>query len=422
MCKKIYFPFTLGLTSHQKTFVPDRTAVSTLYRSEWHSSFSEVPSETWQSISNDANQYFDPVYLQSLEITNSDRIDFHYLIIYKGMQPVAQATVQVLDLHIPEISSEGAKPGLMSQVGGKLIEYGRRKPLRLMVCGNVFVTGETSYRVKEGEDLHEVMKQMSEAFTSLRKEISSEKKVGAFLFKDYPKNTKTPSEMLTNYGFHSFQVEPNMVLDLHPDWKTFEDYTGSMVAKFRTKAKSAYKKSKDLVQKDLDLEELKEHLVEMDVLYRSVARRADFNMSLMNLEVYLQLKEKMGDKFKVRTYWLEDKMVAFMTAMLNGKTLDAHFVGFEYDLNRKYQLYSRILYDYVRIGLDFGAELINFGRTSNEIKSTLGALPVPLTCYARHRNSIANQLVMPIFRLIGPKDWEQRKPFKKEFYEAQEVH
>lgn len=426
MCKKIYFPFTLGLSSHQKSFVHERTAVRTQYRSEWFSTISEVPKETWSSISTEPNLYFDPNYLEALESTNSETIDFHYLVLYRGMTPVAQAIVQVLDfevnLSIPDASDKEEKGGIWNNLGKKIIDAGRKRPLRMMVCGNVFVTGETSFRVLEGESQVEAMRAISDAFGELRKEVSEEKKVDAILFKDYAETTPSKGENLKNYGFHSFQVEPNMVLDMDEGWKTFQDYTASMVAKFRTKAKSAYKKSKDLVQKDLTLEEMDEHLPEMERLYRSVADKADFNMAVMNLKAYAELKRKIGEACTIRTYWLEGKMVSFMTALVNGETLDAHFVGFEYDLNRQYQLYSRILYDYVQIGVEKQVKRINFGRTSNEIKSTLGALPVPLTCYARHRNPLTNQVVSPIFRVIGPKPFEMRTPFKKEFYEAKKVH
>ena len=155
----------------------------------------------------------------------------------------------------------------------------------------------------------------------------------------------------------------------------------------------------------------------MNHLYLEVASRADFNLAVLDLRAYAKLKREKGSCFTVRGYWLNGKMVAFMTGLVCNGVLDAHFVGFEYELHHQYQLYPRMLYDYVQVAIATGASKVNFGRTSNEIKSTLGAEPVPLTCYARHRNGLSNKLVKPIFRLIGPKPWNQRRPFKKAFYE-----
>ena len=64
----------------------------TIYRSEWYPTISEIPVETWASVSNTPNLYFDPVYLKAIESTNQDNVDFHYLIIFKGMEAVAQAS------------------------------------------------------------------------------------------------------------------------------------------------------------------------------------------------------------------------------------------------------------------------------------------------------------------------------------------
>jgi len=73
-----------------------------------------------------------------------------------------------------------------------------------------------------------------------------------------------------------------------------------------------------------------------------------------------------------------------------------------------------MLYDYVKIGIERKLGFINFGRTAGEIKSTLGAVPEELTCYVRHKKSVANFLFKPFIRKIKPSVFEQRFPFKKE--------
>jgi len=43
-----------------------------------------------------------------------------------------------------------------------------------------------------------------------------------------------------------------------------------------------------------------------------------------------------------------------------------------------------MLNDYVRSGIKLGVKDINLGRTTSEIKSTLGAMPEYLCCYTKH--------------------------------------
>jgi len=66
----------------------------------------------------------------------------------------------------------------------------------------------------------------------------------------------------------------------------------------------------------------------------------------------------------------------------------------------------------VRLGIEMKAKQVNFGRTSSEIKSTLGATPENLTCYVRHRRTVATLLFKPLVRQIKMKEYKQHTPLK----------
>ena len=107
-------------------------------------------------------------------------------------------------------------------------------------------------------------------------------------------------------------------------------------------------------------------------------------------------------------------MIAFFTTFQNHNELEAHFLGFTNDINRKYQVYLNILYDLIRLGIDSKAEYINFARTALEIKSSVGAIPVDLFYLAKHTNPLKNTLFTPILSYFNPKvEWKPRRPFKE---------
>ena len=85
-----------------------------------------------------------------------------------------------------------------------------------------------------------------------------------------------------------------------------------------------------------------------------------------------------------------------------GKSV-SHFIGIDYTRNKELSIYPRILNDYVRLGIEMKVNEVNFGRTSSEIKSTLGAIPEDLTCYLRHRRTLATLLFKPLVRKIKMK-------------------
>lgn len=151
----------------------------------------------------------------------------------------------------------------------------------------------------------------------------------------------------------------------------------------------------------------------MQALYENTIANANFNAQVLNLNTYTHLKESYGDQFIVKGYFLEGKLVGFLSAMINQENFDAHFIGLDYALNKEYAIYPRILNDYVRIGIQHGAKRINLGRTASEIKSTLGAKPQVLTCYIRHKNPLINAVMQPFIKNIKIKDFKEHSVFKK---------
>ena len=89
-------------------------------------------------------------------------------------------------------------------------------------------------------------------------------------------------------------------------------------------------------------------------------------------------------------------------------------IGVEYERNQEWSLYSRILYQYVNLAIQAGAQQISYGRTAGEIKSTIGAFPVELSCCVRHVKNTPNLFLRTFFKFVKPKAYEIRYPYKAE--------
>lgn len=105
-------------------------------------------------------------------------------------------------------------------------------------------------------------------------------------------------------------------------------------------------------------------------------------------------------------------MVGFISGVINNTSLDAHFVGIDYQLNRKHAIYQRMLYNYIEIAIDKKLKTINFGRTASEIKSSIGAFPQDLTMYLRHKKTIKNRILKLFLQRVLPTPFQQKFPFK----------
>jgi hypothetical protein len=380
----------------------------------YFSSVNDIQKSIWDELRCAINVYFDPNYLVSLE-KNNPQITFLYIVLLDDTKKaIALANLQIIDYNLEGIENSLDKNfDKLKCFGRRIGVFPKLKPIKILVCGNTFVSGEHGIFIIENQDKKKVIKNVAKAISHLTNSNKTlTKDISIYLIKDFIKESLEITDELHDLNYYSFNVEPNMVLLLDNDWTNFQGYLDAMKTKYRVKAKRALKLSEDLIVKETSIENIKTYLPEITKLYKKVSDKATFNLGDFNLETYMSLKNKLGEKYILKTYWKQDKIVGFMSGVINDDSLDAHFVGIDYQLNRELAVYQRILYDYVEIAINKNLKTINFGRTASEIKSSIGAIPQDLTCYIRHKKSITNKFIKPFLNYIEPKPFKQKKPFK----------
>ena len=376
------------------------------------SSIDEISVETWQALNCDNNLYFSRNFLISIE-KNHPEINFSYIILVdKNQKPTAFASVQIIDFYLDAIRNDlELFVRKVKNIGRKLHLIPNKKPLKLLICGNTFVSGEHGIFIKQNQDKKIIIKELAKAILHF---VSTDKKlkIDAFLLKDFINESLFITDELKDFNYHPFSVEPNMVLNLDKNWKNFDDYLASMKTKFRVKSKKAIQLSSEIIVENVTSENIENQLPKMTELYKKVAVNATFNLNDFNLETYTDFKKKLGENYILKTYWLNNKIVGFMSGIINKDSLDAHFVGIDYQLNREYAIYQKMLYNYIEIAIGKNLKVINFGRTASEIKSSVGAVPQDLTMYLRHKKSITNRILKVFLQRVQPTPFQQKFPFK----------
>ncbi|QMU66485.1 MAG: GNAT family N-acetyltransferase [Flavobacteriaceae bacterium] len=382
------------------------------YNARTFSSVSQIPDIVWQQLACDTNLYFHKEYLQSLE-NNNTQIDFSYIVLVnKQQKAIAFATLQIIGFDVNSIKNDLEKLlRKVTAIARKIRLLPKEKPLKFLVCGNIFVSGEHGIFIKDGVDKNNTIKQLGKAIQSFASE-HKDKEIAIFILKDFIKNSLFITNELLDYNYYSINVEPNMKLEINKSWNTFDDYLAALKTKFRVKAKKALHKSDTLHIIDITTKNIDRLLPKMTHLYEKVVSKADFNFGDFNLATYKNLIEKLGDCYILKAYYLEDTMIGFMSGLINGTSLDAHFVGIDYQYNREYAVYQRMLYEYIMIAIDKKLKTLNFARTASEIKSSVGAIPEDLTVYIRHKKSITNKLLRLFLTNLQPTKFNQKFPFK----------
>ena len=379
----------------------------------YYSSVDEIPSQVWSSLNANENVYFKKSFLKSIE-ENHENLDFFYVVLLdKNGNPKCFGSIQIIDFFFETVKNDlESFAKKVKEFGQKLHLFPKKKPFKLLICGNTFVSGEHGILIANGFDKKQTIKELAKAILNY---VNSNDKyqIDAFLLKDFVNESLSITNELKDYNYHPFSVEPNMVLHIDENWRTFDDYLQALKTKFRVKAKKALKLSKNLSVKDVTKDSISQQLSEMEQLYKKVAKNASFNLSDFNLNTYKEFMNQLDNNYIIKTYYLEDHMVGFMSGVINNDNLDAHFVGIDYSLNRELAIYQRMLYDYIKIAIDNNLKTLNFGRTASEIKSSVGAEPQDLTMYLRHKKSITNKIIKLFLMRVQPTPFRQNLPFKK---------
>lgn len=373
----------------------------------------KIPEEIWTDLKCTENLYFHPSYLQSLEKNNS-----HFTFLYAVVKDtndaaVAFASIQILDFALDSISNDN--PNIYHKVihlARKLKILPREKPLKILNCGNPFVSGEHGIFIKSDQNKKKILRNLAKSileYTQKNYDFS----IDVFIMKDFLEESLTISNELISLGYYAFNVEPNMKLNLDSNWNSLDDYLAAMKTKFRVKAKKAFELSNSLKVATVTSQNIDTQLAAMTKLYLKVASKASFNLGDFNLHTYRHLLKNFEKKYFLKSYWLDDKIVGFLSGIINKNSLDAHFVGIDYNLNKSHAIYQRMLYDYISIAIEHKLEIVNFGRTASEIKSSVGAVPEHLTIYIRHKKSITNKFLKLFLLKIQPTEFNQKFPFKE---------
>jgi|TARA_B110000879_G_scaffold70409_1_gene98351 hypothetical protein len=374
-----------------------------------------IHKEHWNQTNSIDNIYLSIPYLKAIESTLLDELSFRYLQFYdEENKPIGMAVVQIVSVRDNVENHDAIFCSVAENIRKKLL---KTIDAKILVCGNLFSCGENGYAFEKSISSEDTMQMLNNGLKRIREsENINNNQISYYLLKEFWPESFPQSDALRKHDFKDFMIDVNMVLPIHKEWKSFDDYLASMTTKFRTKAKSAFKKSAELAHRQLSATEIEDNSARIQELFDNVVDQSEFSLGELKANTFIELKRAIGVKLKFTGYYLNETLVGFCCAtILSNGSIEANYVGLDYEVNRSNALYQRMLYNLVAFAIEKGLSKIHFGRTAEELKSTLGALPIDMKLYIRHRNKLSNQLLKPIISSINPSEFELRNPFKANF-------
>lgn len=187
---------------------------------------------------------------------------------------------------------------------------------------------------------------------------------------------------LRSHGFDRVIALPTFVVEVR--YESFDAYLQAMRSKYRRRTRCTLRESAHLrVELIDDFAPLADELAR---LWRLVYDRAHETKREILCPAFFRAAAKL-DEAKALVLWREDGSIAIFGLLLeDGACLHFLHTGFAEEAGHSEAAYFRLLLEIVRVAIEGRFKTVDLGCTTAGPKLDIGAAPVPLTAWLRHRN------------------------------------
>jgi len=358
----------------------------------------------WDELAAESSVFLSRPYLRALETAGPENMKPRYALVFSGKKAVAALYAQSVVITAADVPKPGRHQAAIA--GLEKIEA------RMLVCGNLLSWGFHGIAFAAGEDRGKIWPGIAEAIYRLRRADRLMGKTDLIMIKDVPDEHAKDAETLRRFSYRPLETEPNMVLELLPAWRSYEDYLGSITANYR---KAARKIAKDVESAGCRVEQLAgvdSHAEALHALYLQVHNRQRARLVSLAPGFIPTLATTLGNSFRCTAIRRDNQLVGFVTTLRDGDTAVGYYLGFDSMVNAEAPLYFRLLHAVIDDAIKLGCRRLSLGRTALEPKARLGARPAPLRVWLRHRIPAMNLIVGSLLQAVSHEEAPDRNPFR----------
>lgn len=346
-------------------------------------------------------------YLRVLERYSPDNLTARYAMAYADGKPAAIMLVQRITVTGDRMRK---KTDADKRRDKPLAKYGEH----LLVCGNVLIWGPRGAAFANDVAPEAVWSAVGEAIYRLRRADKLLGESDLIMIKDFAGGDSATQGSLRLLGYRSVDTEPDMVLEIRPEWRKPDDYLASLTSSYRSNVK---KLAKDCALANvsfrlLDAADMLRRADELHALYLQVHEGQGLRLATLHPLYLPALAQVMGAQFRCRVAEQDGKAVGFVTTVLDKDCAVGYYIGYDKPSNERAPIYLSLLRSCVDDAIEMGAKQLSLGRTALEPKAKMGCKPVPITCAVKHRVSAINPILSAITRNVSPNEPPERSPFK----------
>ena len=218
------------------------------------------------------------------------------------------------------------------------------------------------------------------------------------VLKEFPCRYRDILHYFVQQGFARAPSMPMTKLDI--GYESFEAYMAKAL-KSSTRRKLRKKLEATAGMSDLRLnvtDDATSFVDEIYPLYLQVFERSTMQFEKLTKDFFRQLGERMSDKVRFFAWRRGNVLVAFSLCMLQGDSLYAEDVGFDYAVALDLHLYHYVVRDMINWGISEGYKWFRSSGLNYDPKLHMRHRLDPIDLYVRHTSALPNA----VFRLALP--------------------
>ena len=322
------------------------------------------------------NHHLKASHLQAFEDAKIDNIENHYLQVFLKDKLIGLVYLQLFQFKHQHLNF-AQPPGFFS----KCIQFILPAQLPLLVCGHLFRIDFPGFYFKSPAQQPLVFEAIK-LFTQHHKKC----KPSGIILKDCA--VIFIEENYKPFGYHFFNGDVTMELSRRPHWHSFENYLKDLNKNYLQRAKKIIQAFITIQKKELTAPEILEHAAEIENLYWNVVNKQTIKLGTVNAMYFYTLKTDLEKNFEFHVLYENNIMVGFYTFIFYEHTMETHFIGMDYEANKKYKIYFNILFLSTQKMIERKYAALELGRTAREPKENLGALPRQIFNYIKVKNPV----------------------------------
>ena len=358
----------------------------------------------WNKVTDHKSLFLSPRYLRVLEDAGPDNLRPCYALVFQDREPVAAIAAEIVTVSIDRLRRKSSPDDPLNRLEEKML-----------VCGNLLSWGMHGIAFAPNVDQQPLWPAVAEAIYRLRRVDKLFGDTAFVMIKDITDPYAAEATALSRFSYRELETEPNMVLDISPQWKSYDDYLASLTSKYRKQAKQI---EKEVSAAGCTVEEIKSDQIARDAeqlhaLYLQTHKNARLRLVTLPVAFLPTLADRLGDDLRFTVLKRDGELLGFVTTVKDNETAVGYYIGFDRKANASIPIYFRLLQSVVGHAIALDCKRLSLGRTALEPKARLGARPDPMRIWIRHRIPMLNLIVRGLLHTIDDhEEPPERNPFK----------